>query len=398
MEGRLLGSEATTLEGRTLATKPSKQVTIIEVARRAGVSPATAGRVLGAYGYASNAIQKKVRAAALALGYRPNRLARGLITGKTQTIGMVAGDIESPFYASVLRGVGDAVRRQGFGVIVTNSDENLELEREAVQLLLEKQVDGLIVSPASPASAADTKHLTQAGLHCPLVQVDRIGRGLESDSVVLDNVDTARRCVARLLQAGHRRIGILLEAGTSRAGDLEALVDKRVRVSSDPRGVYPSWQRLIGYLEAHREAGVPVDVALISRVAHYSTEAAKRVTIQVMSAKRRPSALFTADGAMSTGALEGLVSLRLSFPEDVSLICFDDLDWMKFVAPGITAVAQPVYRMGVAAADLLLARIAEPAKPFQRIVLAAEIIERGSIGTVSSSPLKRRRESAALRA
>ena len=98
------------------------------------------------YGYSSPEVQEKVRAAAATLGYRPNRLAKGLITGKTQTIGVVVGDIESPFYASVLRGIGDVARRGGFGVIVTNSDENAELEREAVQLLLEKQVDGLIVS------------------------------------------------------------------------------------------------------------------------------------------------------------------------------------------------------------------------------------------------------------
>src|SRR5258708_36260677 len=119
------------------------RVTIIEVARSAGVSTATAGRVLGGYGYASGDIKYRVREAAEALGYRPNRLAKSLITGKTQTIGVVAGDIESPFYASVLRGIGDVARGEGFGVIVTNSDEEPALEREAVQLLLEKQVDGL---------------------------------------------------------------------------------------------------------------------------------------------------------------------------------------------------------------------------------------------------------------
>ena len=106
--------------------KRTKKATIIEVARLAGVSTATAGRVLGSYGYASTAIQKKVRDAADILGYRPNRLARGFKTGRTQTIGVVVGDIESPFYASILRGIADVVRGRGFGVLVTNSDENVD--------------------------------------------------------------------------------------------------------------------------------------------------------------------------------------------------------------------------------------------------------------------------------
>ena len=117
-------------------------------------------------------IQERVRKAAEALGYRPNRLARGLITGKTQTIGVVAGDIESPFYASVLRGIGDVARGRGFGVIVTNSDESRQLEQEAVQLLLEKQVDGLIVSSTV---VDETSHLARrARSNCPVVQFDRV--------------------------------------------------------------------------------------------------------------------------------------------------------------------------------------------------------------------------------
>src|SRR5215218_1285509 len=114
-----------------MAEKRSDKVTIAEVARRAGVSTATAGRVLGDYGYASAEIRDKVHKSAKALQYRPNLLARGLITGRTKTIGVVAGDIQSPFYASILRGVADVARAAGFGVLLTNSDEVLEREVEA---------------------------------------------------------------------------------------------------------------------------------------------------------------------------------------------------------------------------------------------------------------------------
>ena len=113
-----------------------------------GVSTATAGRVLGGYGYASGEFQVKARQTAERLAYRPNLFARGLITGKTKTIGIIAGDIQSPFYATIVTGVSDEARGHGFGVIVPNSDETLPTELEAVKLLQEKQVDGLLADPA----------------------------------------------------------------------------------------------------------------------------------------------------------------------------------------------------------------------------------------------------------
>jgi LacI family transcriptional regulator len=113
-----------------------------------GVSTATAGRVLGGYGYAIGEFQVKARQTAEWLAYRPNLFARGLITGKTQTIGIIAGDIQSPFYATIVRGVSDDARGHGFGVIVANSDETLPTELEAVKLLREKQVDGLLADLA----------------------------------------------------------------------------------------------------------------------------------------------------------------------------------------------------------------------------------------------------------
>jgi LacI family transcriptional regulator len=357
--------------------KSSKNATIIEVARRAGVSPATAGRVLGEYGYTSPEVQEKVRAAAAALGYRPNRLAKGLITGKTQTIGVVVGDIESPFYASVLRGIGDVARRGGFGVIVTNSDESAEREREAVQLLLEKQVDGLIVSSTF---VDEPDHLREAvAANCPVVQFDRIVVNLETDTVVLDNVSVTRSSVAKLIEAGHRRIGMLAELGPGARDDIASFVANVDLSSADVRHHHPSWQRLLGYLEAHRAAGIEADLRLIRRVAVYASAAARKEALDLLTMRDAPSALFTADGVMSTGALEAISALKLTIPADVSLICFDDLDWMQFVAQGITAIAQPAHLIGATAAELLLKRVAGATVPFEHRVLAAHLAERNSI-------------------
>ncbi|TKB91670.1 MAG: LacI family transcriptional regulator [Mesorhizobium sp.] len=360
-----------------MTERSSKNATIIEVARRAGVSSATAGRVLGDYGYSSPEVQEKVRAAAAELGYRPNRLAKGLITGKTQTIGVVVGDIESPFYASVLRGIGDMARRGGFGVIVTNSDENAELEREAVQLLLEKQVDGLIVSSTF---VDEPDHLREAvAARCPVVQFDRMVAGLETDSVVVDNVSVTRSSIAAMIGAGHSRIGILAELGPGQRDDVGSFVANADLSSADIRYHHPSWQRLLGYLEAHRAAGITPDPQLIRRVAIYSSEAARKEALDLLTMRNAPSALFTADGVMSTGVLEATSALKLAIPGDLSLLCFDDLDWMQFVAQGITAIAQPAHLIGAAAAELLLRRLGEATLPFEHRVLAARLVERNSI-------------------
>lgn len=362
-----------------MSPKRTDSVTIIQVAERAGVSTATAGRVLGGYGYSSDPVRDRVHAAAEALGYRPNQLARGLITGKTQTIGVVAADISSDFYASAMRGIADVARGEGVGAILANSDENLDREREAVQLLLEKRVDGLIVSPCDLADAA---HLRVAvASRCPVVQIDRVAEGLPADSVTVDNRSAARDCVSLLLAAGHTGIAFVAELESSAFGDVAEFAAAAATSDLDPRTLYPSWQRLLGYLDAYREAGVPVDLERVIRVGAYSVDAAKTAVLNLLrlDEARRPTAVFAGDGMMSTGAMAAISELDIRVPEELSFVCFDDLDWMSFVGNGITTVVQPVLQMGVTAANFLLARISGDTSEYRHVVLPAHIAERGSI-------------------
>lgn len=372
-----------------MAEKRTRKATITEVARLAGVSTATAGRVLGGYGYASEDIRNRVRSAAETLGYRPNLLARGLITGRTQTIGVVAGDIESPFYASILRGIADVTHSRGFGVIVTNSDEVFQREREAVQLLIEKQVDGLIVSPSDLEASPHLQEVIAA--RCPVVQIDRVVRELRADSVTVDSVGASRQCVGHLLQAGHRRIGMVAELEHSACGDLKSFVDLTSFSPPDPKFLYPSWQRLLGYLQAHREADLAVDLGLVRRVGAYSASAAKEEVIDLLRGGKAPTALFTADGLMSAGVMDAISALGLGIPDDISLACFDDLDWMRFLRPGITAVAQPLREMGRAAARMILARIQGDDAPPQHLVLQPLLAVRGSVATLERRAGRARR-------
>ena len=354
------------------------KATIADVARLAGVSTATAGRVLGSYGYSSEETREQVIQAARKLGYRTNALARGLITGKTRTIGVVAGDIQNPFYASILRGIADVVESRDFGLLIVNSDENLAKEIRAVNLLLEKQVDGLIVSPCDTRNARHLRDLQSAGL--PLVLLDRSVAGLEVDRVVIDNIAAAERAVSALIAAGHRRIGLVGEMLEEQEGGLEAFLRRGLAgevLSTDT--LYPSWQRLLGFLRAHRQARLEVDASLIRRVGAYSAEAAQNVARTLLERPDRPTALFATDGTMSEGVMGAVSAAGLGVPADLSLVCFDDLEWMSFLSPGISTMAQPRLAMGETAATMLLERIEGAEGPGRVVTMRADFVERGSI-------------------
>ncbi len=333
--------------------------------------------MLGDYGYASEEIRLKVRRSAERLGYRPNQIARSMITGRTRTIGVVAGDIQSPFYAGIMRGISDVARQAGFGVILTNSDESAELESEAVKLLLGKQVDGLIVAPSEMGDAAHLRRAVRDGI--PVVQVDRVVKGLKAASVTIDNRAAARQAVAMLLAAGHRRVGILAELEHRSRSEIRELMAQVRSGNTDVRAMFPTWPRFLGYLDAHEEAGIPVDFDLVARVGTYSSAQARRLVAELLSGPSRPSALFTADGLMTASAVAAVADLGLSIPGELSIIGFDDLDWMSFYGRGITAVAQPLTEIGETAARLMLEMLGGGRKALRDLVLPAALNLRGSV-------------------
>jgi len=360
---------------------PKNRATITDVARVAGVSTATAGRVLGGYGYSSEETKAQVMKAARQLGYRPNALARSLITGRTRTLGVVAGDIQNPFYASVLRGISNVAEAHGFGLLITNSDENQSNEIQSTELLFQKQVDGLIVTPSDTRKARHLHGLVSAGV--PLVLLDRAVGGLLVDRVASHNIEAAENAVLHLIAAGHRRIGILAELVEVDSIGLHTFLERVIAgepVDSEP--LYPSWQRLIGYVRAHRLAGIPIHPELVTRVGSYSADAAQALVPGLLTGRHAPTALFTADGTMSEGAMRAITAMQLRLPQDLSLVCFDDLDWMSFLNPGITAVSQPRLAMGEAAARMLLERVDGESCPPRTVLMSTALVERGSVARI----------------
>lgn len=337
------------------SARPNATPTLHDVARLAGVSVATASRALGGYGSSSPEVRAKVAAAATMLGYRRNSLARSMITGTTHTLGLVVADIENPFFARAARGVADVAHKAGYEVLLVNSDEDPATERAAVRTLGEKQVDGLIIAPASTDRGAHLVELIRRGT--PVVQIDRTLPGIDGDAVVVDNEAAARRAIAHLAGLGHRRIALLTSQGL----------------------IHTNQARLAGYLQGLKAAGLPVADELI-RMVPYTRQDAVRETRAVLALPDPATAVFTTDNLMSLGAVEGVQRAGRRVPDDVSIVGFDDMEWTTIINPPLTVVAQPVYELGAAAATRLLERLAGDASPARTTTLATSFIVRGSTG------------------
>jgi len=330
-------------------------VTIRDVARAAGVSTATAARALGGYGHASPAARRKVSESARRLGYRPNVVARALVSRATTTVGLVVGDIENPFFAAAARGLADVMDAHGYTVLLANADEDAGRERRAVDALRARQVDGMVVVPAPGASPEHLAELVTAGV--PLVLLDRAVVGVAADSVLVRNVAGARAAVAHLAGLGHRRIGVV----------------------SDSPEITSSAERIQGYRQALRAAGIAPEPGLIS-IGGPTRDDGEAAALRLLDRADRPTAVFTANNFMTVGALRAARSLGLRIPDDVALVGFDDLDWTTLVQPPVTVVRQPVADLGRVAGERLLRRLEGDAGPPNRIRLDANLIVRGSCG------------------
>lgn len=329
--------------------------TIGDVARRAGVSAMTVSRVINNSGYISQETRERVEQAIAELGYVPNALARSLRFKRTKTLALILTDITNPFFTTIARGVEDVASEHGFSVIFCNTDESEEDEANYLNVLVQKQVDGVLLVPArsSPDSAA---FLRDRGI--PFVVLDRHIPDAAVDTVRGDSEGGAYEMVRHLLRLGHRRIAVI----------------------SGPQAVSTAADRVAGYRRALIEAGLEPDPALI-HYGQFTQDSGYRMAQAVLAVSPPPTALLTGNNFIAVGALRALREAGLRVPDDLSLTTFDDLPAAMIVDPFLTVVTQPAYEMGRRATALLLDRLAErgPAQP-QEIVLPAELIVRASSG------------------
>jgi DNA-binding LacI/PurR family transcriptional regulator len=340
--------------------------TLKDVAARAGVSTATVSRVIHENGYVSADARARVEAALQESGYRLNAVAQGLRRKRTITLGLILhGILPNPFFAEVAMGAEHAAVDEGFNVLIFNARGDPEREREGVETLLARRVDGIIFTTA--LRAENVRIALEAGISA--VEVERRLCD-EAASVVVDNYAGASDAMRHLLQLGHRNIGYIGEpyAFVRRSSGEQA--DRIVR------------ERFDGYRDALQAAGAPLDEAYIV-LGHYPREhgwgglgTGAEYMARLLEQAPGLTAVFAASDLLAAGALQTLYARGIRVPQQVSIVGFDDT-FAKHLAPPLTTVRQPMFEMGLKAATLAIEPrgdgLAEP--PTERCAMSLVVRE-----------------------
>ena len=340
------------------------RITMQDVAKRAGVSAMTVSRVVNGREGVDSETQRRVEETIRALDFVPNRIARGLVSQKTQTIGLIVPDVVNPFFAPVVRGAESAARKAGYRVLLCNSEGDLRLEREYIDDLVAHRVEGLLLAPASDRSRSSILSLLRGGF--PLVLIDRALPNADCDLIVSDSANGARRLVEHLIAVGHREIAHVTDAEDTSTGR----------------------ERLMGYREALEAAGIPFQSELViqttvDRIGGY------RAAQEILARVPLPTAVFTVNNMTAVGTMEALRERGLSVPKDMGLVCFDDVEHLAVLSPFLTVIDQPAETFGSLGAQLLLERMSGKAssRP-RRIVLQTDLIVRESCCIGSGVPAR----------
>jgi LacI family transcriptional regulator len=343
--------------------RTSKPPTIRDVAELASVAPATVSNVLTGRRPVAEDRKQRVLAAVAQLGYRPNHLAASLRRQETRTIGIVIPDLTNPFFAALVHRIEELAAESDYQILLMSSNEDAEQEAHRVEVLLARQTDGLIIAPARDdlsafaASAADLP---------PTVLVDR-GFGLPGfDTIAADNFDAAKRGCQHLLSLGHRDIVLVVsDTGLANIAD-----------------------RVAGYRAALDEAGLANRARVV--VGGFTVDGCRGAIEQELRRADRPTAIFSAAYIATLGAIKAIRALDLAFPDNVSLLSFDDSDWMMALRPYVSAVAQPVEEMAAEAWRLLKQRLTGEGGDVARVRLPCSLQVRESTRPPSAAKAKRR--------
>ncbi len=347
-----------------------RKPTINDVAAAAGVSRATASRALSDYGRISADTVAAVKAAAASIGYTPNQVARSMRAGNTKTIGLVIiADFTNVFFDRATKGIVDTARASGYEVLISNTDENLAVEREAIQTLLEKQVDGLIVVPST---AAVHDHLDLiARNNKPMVTIDRLVPGINATSITTNDFESCEKAVHEAKAKNHKNMAFLIATSTVQSPQAEKPILQNSTIED----------RVNGFMN-----GV-IDNKVKDAKWVYSPDnpqQAEDAVAKLLTAKNPPTIIFTSNNDMALAVMRTANRLKLNIPNDVSLVTVDDSQWLDAIAPGITVVERPVDELARLAVKKLIEHINNKSKKPEKIVLPTNLISRGSIKAIKA--------------
>jgi LacI family transcriptional regulator len=311
--------------------KTPKSASIYDVAREAQVSVFTVSAVINNKKHVGKKLRERVEAAIGKLNYRPNLIARSLAKQRTHTIGMIVPDIANPFFPMVVRGAEDAAQKQGYNLLLCNSDDTLAKEESAVELLLSKRVDGILLTKAAEEFSPSLMQMIRE-VNIPFVLVMRTYPKLTKDAVITDDYQGAYAAVAHLARSGRRRIGLI----------------------GGPLKVSNAIARWEGFRDALKAGHLPYNKELIVE-GDYRIDSGFRAGHAVLS--HRPDGIYVANHLMTIGLLKAAEEMGLRCPEDFGLVSFDDYPWLGVFRPRLTTVELPKHQLGSEAAELLIRRI-----------------------------------------
>ncbi|MFF1307708.1 LacI family DNA-binding transcriptional regulator [Streptomyces sp. NPDC058307] len=372
--------------------------TMADVARSAGVSVATVSHVLNGTRPVLPHTRQAVLDAVDELGYTPNTLARSLVTSRTRSIGLAVSAISNPYFTEILQGVEAGALEHGYSLLIADPHDDPVHERKVVQLLHERRVDGMIVAPS-----ADPRELVSyLGRHqVPTVFLDRVIDGVTGSDGTADDADGMADPADRMADGTDRMASSAFDAPADgprlfdqvcaentepMAGlvtHLAGLGHRRIGLVAGLPGLSTTAERITGYRQGLTTARIPYDDHL---VVHGDSEAAgaERATATLLALAAPPTALVTANNAMTIGTLRALREHGLSVPDDLALCCFDDFAWADLFSPRLTAIAQPSREIGAQAVRVLLERLDTPDRPARTVRLDCTFVHRTSCGCPDS--------------
>ncbi len=326
--------------------------TIRDIKNRTGLSLATISKYLNG----GNVLPRNrvlIEEAIEALHYEVNEIARGLVTNQTRLVGVMVYDIESSFSGTMLHYIGRELRNRGYGILICDSCNSEEVERQNLRFLLGKKVDGILILPVS-LSGAFVQPARDAGF--PVVLIDRAFQDVEYDFVGIDNRMAAYRAVNLLIENGHERIAVMVS-------DVE----------------YSGMERLEWCLLAMRQAGLEMPACYL-QLGRHSFEMGYENMKQLLAMEQPPTGVFLGNYETTLGGIMAVNELGLSWPEDISIVGFDDLIVSKVVRPKIFTVVQPMEAVCSKAVEILMKRIEEKdTAPPMKVSFSAGIKEGESV-------------------
>lgn len=304
--------------------------TIKDVAKYTGLSIATISKYING----GNVLERNkilIEEAIKALDFKVNEIARGLKTNKTMTIGVLIPSLENIFFTSIVSNIENILIQNGYSTIICDYKEDAALEKEKMDFLLTKMVDGIITMPLGSSG----EHIVRAiERNVPVVLIDRPIKDVNCDVVLVDNLNASYNAVEQLIIRGHKRIGIICGS----------------------EDIYTAQERLKGYLRVHEDYAMQIDESLI-KFGNYQLESGYKLLLELLDTEPAPTAVFVTNYEMTLGAIIAINERNEKIPEDLSFIGFDNLQMAKIVKPPLSIVVQPMQQIGETAANTLIKRL-----------------------------------------